>query len=211
MEASDAFITIESQTTNSDVNRVFEALSRILYPIKYDETDAVHNLIGIIQDDEPYQTKQGLSFSRPKRPKILDEAIDGSLPVMITKRKNEADRASLRTDWAVYNTTKRESGRFVLRVVDHVWLSELSKGLPTYFSDVLAKTMLDNLQEICLGNHKINILVFQDKMRKMHNDWETNPQYIEALEDVQKQAKRAKMPIDNATLIMYATRAMIST
>ena len=71
--------------------------------------------------------------------------------------------------------------------------------------------MLDKLQDVCLGNHIINILVFQDKIRKMHNNWETNPQYIEALEDVQKQAKRAKMPIDNATLIMYAARVMIST
>ena len=71
---------------------------------------------------------------------------------------------------------ERESGHFILKVVDRVWLSELSKGLPTYFSDVLSKTMLDKLQEICLGNHEIDILVLEDKMRKMHNEWETIPQ-----------------------------------
>ena len=87
VEASDAFIVIEGQPTNSDVNRVFEALSRILYPIEYNETDAVHNLIGIIQYDEPYKTKHGSSFSHPKRPKIFDETIDGSLPVTIATRK----------------------------------------------------------------------------------------------------------------------------
>ena len=108
----------------------------------------------------------------------------------------------LRTDWAVYNTAERKRSLFILKVVDHVWLPELSKGLQTYFSGVLAKTMLDKLQEICLGNHKINILVLQDKMRKMHNEWDTIPQYIKALEDAEKQAKRAKMPIEDATLVI---------
>ena len=37
------------------------------------------------------------------------------------------------------------------------------------------------------------------------------PQYIEALEDAQQQAKRANMPIDDATLVMYVTRVMLST
>ena len=48
VEAYDAFIVIEGQSTDSDVNRVFEALSHILYPIEYDKTDAVSTLIGII-------------------------------------------------------------------------------------------------------------------------------------------------------------------
>ena len=109
-----------------------------------------------------------------------------------------------------YNTAEREIGLFNLKVVNHIWLSELSKGLPMYFSDVLAKTILDKLQEICLGNHDIEILALQDKMRTMHNEWETISQYIEALEYAQQQAKRAKIPIDDANLVMYATRAMLS-
>ena len=108
------------------------------------------------------------------------------LPVTITTRKKEAAHTSIRNDWAVYNMAEHESGLFILKVVAHVWLSELSKGLSTYFSDMLAKTMLDKLQEICLGNHKIDILVLQDKMRKMHNKWETIPQFIEALKDTQQ-------------------------
>ena len=155
--------------------------------------------------------KHGSLFPRPKRPKIFDETIDGSLPVTIATKKREVAHALLQTNWAVYNKAERESGRFILKVVNHVWLSEVLKGSPTYFSDVLAKTMLENLQEVCLCNHKIDILVLQDEMNKMHNEWETIPQYIKVLEDAQQQAKRAKMPINAATLVMYATRAMLST
>ena len=120
VEAYEAFIVIEGQPTDSDVNRVFEALSRILYPIEYDETDAVHNLIGIMQDDKPYTTKHGTYFPRPKRPKIFDETIDILLPVTIATRQKEAAHALLQTDWAVYNTAEFESGLFILKIVDNV-------------------------------------------------------------------------------------------
>ena len=202
VEVSDAFIVIEGQPTDLYINRVFKSLSHILCPIEYDRTDTVHKLIGIIQDDNPYKTKHSSLFSCPMCLKIFDETIDGILPVTIATRKKEAAHASLRTDCAVYNTAERDSGRFILKVGDHVFLSELSKGLLDYFSNVLAKTMLDKLQEICLGNHEINILILQDKMRKMNNKWETIPQYIKALRDVQQQAKLAKMQIDEATLVM---------
>ena len=134
VEAYEAFIVIEGQPTDLDVNWIFEALSRIRYPIKYNETDAVHNLIGIIQDDKTYTTKHGTSFPRPKRPKIFDKTINGLLLVTIATQKKEAAHASLRTDWAVYNAAESKSGLLILKVINNVWLSRLSKGLPTYFS-----------------------------------------------------------------------------
>ena len=48
-------------------------------------------------------------------------------------------------------------------------------------------------------------------MRKTQNEWDTIPQYIEALEDTQQQAKCAKMLIKDANLVIYATRSMLST
>ena len=93
VEASNAFIVIKGHPTDSDVHRVFEDLSRILYPIGYDETDAVHNLIGIIQYDEPYKTKHGSSLPRPKRPEIFDGTIYGLLTETIATRKKEAAHA----------------------------------------------------------------------------------------------------------------------
>ena len=211
VEVYKAFIVIEGKPTDSDVNWVFKALSRILYPIEYNKTDAVHNLIGIIQDDETHTTKNGTSSLRPKRPKIFDKTINGSLPVTIATQQKEEEHASLRTDWAVYNTAERKSGLFILKVLGNVWLSGLPKGLLTYFSDVPTKTMLDKLQEICLGHHKINILSLQENMRKMHNKCDAILSYIEALEDAQQKSKRTKMPINDATLVMYATRSMLST
>ena len=68
----------------------------------------------------------------------------------------------------------------------------LLKGLPTYSLDVLDKTMLDKLQEICVGSNEIDILDLMDKMRKMHTVCGTVPQYVKALQDVQEQAERSE-------------------
>ena len=87
VEAYDAFILIEGHPTNSDVNKVFEALSHFLCPIKYGQTDAVHNLFGIIKNDEPYTRKHNTPFPRPKRLKIFEKMINGSLPLTIPARK----------------------------------------------------------------------------------------------------------------------------
>ena len=211
VEALEAFEIVHARPTDSYVNQIFEVLSGILYNIVYDETDGTHNLIGIIQDDVPYFTKYGASFKIPDRPKIFSSTIDQTSAVTIATRKLEAEHSAKRTDWALYNCAQRNSGHFILKVVDRVWLAALSKGLPTYFADVLAKEMLDKLQEICLGNHEVDILDLQDKMRKMHTEVETVPEYVEALQDAQLQAKRAKMPIEDTTLVMIATKAMLST
>ena len=63
--------------------------------------------------------------------------------------------------------------------------------MPTYYLEVFAKTMLDHLQEMCLCNHKVDILILMDKMRQMHHAFKTIPQYIDALDKAQKQAERA--------------------
>ena len=69
-----------------------------MYSTEYDETDAVHNLIRIIQDGKPYTTKHGSLLPCLKRLKIFDETINGSLPITTATRKKEAAHALLRTD-----------------------------------------------------------------------------------------------------------------
>ena len=54
-------------------------------------------------------------------------------------------------------------------------------------------------------------LVLMDKMCKMQHVFETIPQYIDALEKVQKQAERVEMPIAESTLVMISTKVMLET
>ena len=71
--------------------------------------------------------------------------------------------------------------------------------------------MLENLQGICVGNHAIDILDLQDKMRVIYTEHESIAQYIQALEEAQKQATRAGTKSTDATLVMIATKVMLET
>ena len=45
----------------------------------------------------------------------------------------------------------------------------------------------------------------------MHTEHESIYQYIRALKEAQQQSERASMPINDATLVMITTKAMLAT
>ena len=71
--------------------------------------------------------------------------------------------------------------------------------------------MLEHLQGICVGNHAIEILDFQDKMRVIHTEHDSIDQYTRALEEAHQQAARAGTPITDETLVTILTKAMLAT
>ena len=73
------------------------------------------------------------------------------------------------------------------------------------------RQILENLQGICVGNHAINILDLQEKMRIMHTEHELIAQYVRVLDKAHQQAARSGMPITDATLVMISTKAMLAT
>ena len=97
-EAFEAFDVLDEQPTDVYVSSIFEVLSSLLYVVEYDEVEATHNLIGLIQDDEPYKQKCDKSFACPARPKISDDTLDESLAVSIKTRKAAAKHSAKRSD-----------------------------------------------------------------------------------------------------------------
>ena len=75
----------------------------------------------------------------------------------------------------------------------------------------MTRQMLEHLQGICVGNHAMDILDLQDKMRVMHKKHYLIAQYIRALEEAQQQAARSGMAILDATLVMIATKTMLAS
>ena len=65
------------------------------------------------------------------------------------------------------------------------------KDPETFYTDVSPRDLIDHLQSQCTGRHTIDILALQDEMRQYHVEFEGIPEYINALEDAQRRAKRA--------------------
>ena len=79
-------------------------------------------------------------------------------------------------DWEIYNVAESKANRFIFQVVADVWISQISKGTPTFYTKRKTKDLLDQLQVVCTGHHTIYLLELQEGMPTMHVTTYTIPQ-----------------------------------
>ena len=207
--AREHFDIDDGQPSESYISKIVEELGGILFTIRYDSEKGEDNLIGIVIPQAEYTIRYNRAFQRPARPAVYDDRIvDG--PVTNEVRKAEAKWRAKIHDWELYDVAEEESRRFIMDSVDEVWIAELKRTV-TVYAEVTAFEMLEHLRVICVGTHEIDILDLQDQMRELHLKVDTIPEYIEAMEKAQEQARRAENEISEAMVVNMATRAMLAT
>ena len=207
--ARENFEIDDGQPSESYISKIVEELGGILFTIRYDSERGQDNLIGIVIPQSEYTTRYNRVFQRPTRPAVYDDTISDG-PVTNSVRKAEAKWRAKIHDWELYDVAEDESRRFIMDSVNEVWIAELKQKV-TVYAEVTAYEMLEHLRKICVGTHEIDILDLQDKMRELHLKVDTIPEYIEAMEKAQEQAKRAENEISEAMIVNMATRAMLAT
>ena len=80
-----------------------------------------------------------------------------------------------------------------------------------FYPAVKPRKLLKHLQAMCVGLHATDVLNTQNDMKTYHEEMEGIPQYINKLEDAQKQSNRAGNPITDPTLLLFAASAMLRT
>ena len=70
---------------------------------------------------------------------------------------------------------------------------------------------MNHLQAMCVVLHATEILNLQNEMQMYHEDMEGIPEYINKLEDAQKQSTRAGNLVTDPTLLLFAANAMLRT
>ena len=80
-----------------------------------------------------------------------------------------------------------------------------------FYAAVLPRDLLDHLQLSWGGLYALDDLALQNDVQRFHLDAEGMPEYINALEDAQKQSRSANHNITYATLLLMATNAMLAT
>jgi len=69
---------------------------------------------------------------------------------------------------------------------------------------------MDHLDANSGGLHAIDMIALRTGMQAYYKQADGIPQYIALLEDAQKKAKRAQMPIADAELVMMAFAAVLA-
>ena len=87
------------------------------------------------------------------------------------------------------------------------------KNACTYYTKVHTKTLLEHLQNSCLGTYVIDALSLQIDMMKYHQQADGITKYINMLKDTQHAALRIDKtnPITDTSVLNIATATMLSS
>ena len=154
------FDPIVGQPSNSDLTRLQETVSPLPIQILYDETGAVHNLIGLILPEAAYVSRYGEAFPKPKRVRAYDNTIDNNATSVVCARTEAAHKAK-RVDHTTYETARRETTQFVPTVVADTWVREL-RDADSIYTEVSPKYLFSHLQVGCTGRHALDLLVLHN-------------------------------------------------
>ena len=77
------FEPIDGQPSDIDLMQIWEAVAPFLLQIPYDETGAVHNLIGLIWTEAAYTTRYVAAFLKPTRVGTYDATIDDDATAVV--------------------------------------------------------------------------------------------------------------------------------
>ena len=115
------FNPIIGQPSDSDLTRLREAVAPLLLHLPYNETGAVHNLIGLIRPESAYFARYREAFPDPKIVGAYDKTISDDAIAFVRARTEAAHKAK-RADRATYETARQETTQFVLAVVAKTWV-----------------------------------------------------------------------------------------
>jgi hypothetical protein len=208
-QARDTFPPLEGKPTDNNLMSIRESLLPILMEMPYDQLGGVHSLTAILVDAARYATNHGgNAFKRPNCLPLYDSSIANNATTVVRLRAESAHKSRL-NDYARFKAAKHGAAKFLRETVDEVWYNDL-KDADTFYTTVMALKIMTFLDANSGGLHAIDMISLCTNMHQYYMQADGIPQYIIMLEDVQKKAKRAGMPIANIELVMMASAAILA-
>ncbi len=208
-EACDTFPPFEGKPMDDGLLSIRETLLPILMEIPYDQLGGVHSLMAILTDPARYASDHGGSaFRRPVCLPLYDADIANDATTVIRVCAEAAHNARL-NNYASYEVAERGAAKFLRETVDKVWFNDL-KDADTFYTKVTALEIISFLDANSGGLHAMDMISLQTNMHQYYVQSDGIPQYINMLEDAQKKAKRAGMPIADIELVMMALAAVLA-
>ena len=180
----ETYAPVEGKPSDPYLSKIWEMLTALLLIITYDGEKGIHNLVGLIIDEDAYRARHGVDFPTPPCPTIYDVDIPIDVSNAVRVRR-EAGHTYKKEDYRLFAAAKRESSKFILAVVKDTWVSELRDPDLFYTADK-PRDLLNHLQAMCVDLHATEVLNLQNDMQTYHEDMEGIPAYTNKLEDAQK-------------------------
>jgi hypothetical protein len=203
------FLPINGQPSDDNLVRLSDAILPILLKATYDHINNIHNLWGLIASADCYLHHYDTPFVRPAtRLACYNPAINAeATPV---------DRVCAKTAWAAllqnykaYEAAERGIKVFIKAVVNDTWICNLC-GPKMLYSNVTALAIFNHLCKLSGGLHALDMVLLTIQMSQYYEGMLDIPKYIFLLEDTQRKAARACLPVTNLTLTFLASTALLT-
>ena len=177
--------------------------------IPFDAVGGIHSLTALLTEPAKYAAAHGgTPFLRPARLPLYDATIPDDAATVVRVKAEAAHKSKLE-DFANYEAAERGCAKFLRDVVDEVWYNDL-KDADTFYTQVTALDIITFLDLNSGGLHAVDMISLRTNMHQYYTQADGVPQYIIMLEDAQKKAKRAGMPIADIELVMMASAAVLA-
>jgi hypothetical protein len=200
---------LEGKPTNNNLVAIREILLPLLMVIPYDQLLGVHSLMAILTEVAKYKADHGTSkFIRPSRLPLYDKNIADNATTIVHVSAKAAHKSCLE-GYAIYEAAKRGVAEFLCGIVDKIWYNNLKDAEP-FYTKVTAFEIMAHLEANRGGLHAIDMISLCSNMAQYYVQADGIPHFIIMMEDVQKKAKRAGMPIADVKLVMMALAAILA-
>ena len=147
--------------------------------------------------------------SLPTKPGAYDTSIPDDAKAVLRARSEAIHKARI-NDYLLYDAALRATHKFILGVIDDTYVRTL-KDPTTYYTKVRPKSFLKHLRSTCGGLHSIDAVSLISDMQRYYETTTSIPEFINKLEDAQKKAQRANVPIADSTLVAIATASTMAS
>ncbi len=208
-EAYDTFPPLEGKPTDNNLLAIQRTLLLLLMVIPYNQWGGIHSLVAILTEAAKYEANHGnKKFVRPQRLSLYDDTIAGDATTVVRVCSEAAHKSHL-DDYASYEVAERGVAKFLCNVVNEIWYNDL-KDADLFYTKVTAINIMALLDANSGGLHTVNMITLCTNMNQYYVHVEGIPQYIVMMENAQKKAKRAGMPIADIELVMMASAAVLA-
>jgi hypothetical protein len=207
-EARDTFPPIKGKPTDEDLQSIRKKILPILMEIPYNQLGGTHSLVGILTDATRYAADHGgATFVRPFRLPLYNATIADDATTVVRVCAESAHQAKL-DNYASFKAAKCSAAKFLCKVINEVWYNNL-KNADTLYTKVMACKIIAFLDANSGRLYTINMISLRTNIHNYYTQADGIPQYINMLEDAQKKATRAGMPIADVKLVMMASAAIL--
>jgi hypothetical protein len=134
----------------------------------------------------------------------------------ITAEASCVDRVCALTAWAAliqhyvaYKAAERSIKVFIESVVNDLWICNLCNP-EKFYSNIIALTIFNHLCRRSGGLHALDMVLLTIQMSKYYEGMPEIPKYIFLLEDAQRKAALARLPVTNQTLTVLASTPLLA-